>query len=210
MPLASAKGSDAYTSLRYQLSAIDAAQEGLDEFDANEESNKNLADLTSVMSGFLKGAETLHDHFSCGAFIVGKWNPTTERERSIRLLLIASYNSLASDVTRRIAFAKNQFIHPSRTRSRAQNLREAETSAAIDSDMKKAQTQLLEMTGYSLALAVDLSDPSAETTQYMVLSCSERDGILTLSESSKRDEASDYEKAAGLIHRSLADHQCRR
>ncbi len=208
VPLASVDGSAAYTALRYELTAIDAAQEGLDEYDEADKANSGLTDLTLFMSGFLKGAEILRDHFSCAAFVIGKWKPTTKREQTIRLVLISAYNNLASGVTRRMALVKTQFLRPKGSPSKALVLHDAEVFAAIDADINKAQSALLEMAGFSLALAVDLSDSTAKTTPYMVLTCSEREEILTRSGASKRDEASDYEKAAGIIHQSVEEHHC--
>lgn len=205
--ITSTEGSAAYKRLRYQLAAIDVVEIGLQVFDQLETENAKHTIPAESMSGFLVAADELEDHLHCAAYIIGLWNPESKDEQDISGLTIHAYNQIAASLSVRRSLSKAQFMRRT-TNDRTTVMREAEQTAAADKKTRGAQTDLFDMTTYSLLLAVYVDDTSAKTTPFMKLSCDERGSVI---EESKRESAigeNDYQKAAQLIFKAVSDHQC--
>ena len=202
-------GSEPYRSLRFEIEALELAQQSVDSVNkAVKESNAENTDAASAMASLLQGMEESRNKLECAAYVAGQWHPKDEDLRPAAEMLIVVYNRKARVAIEVLAHTKERFVRPDGAQNKAVLMRDAERIASMNAEQTESTTDLVDITGVSLMKSLDLSDPSAKTVEYLAMTCSEREDLLSRIKNFGGDQTSDYAKIADMIQTALAGHKC--
>jgi hypothetical protein len=213
MGVGNVSGSQSYVRLRYEVEALTAAQESLTGMNSALRDLDDSTSPTMGLAGMITGMNQAHDSLDCAAYIVGRYRPTEEDDKTIRGILISVFDREANCVADTIAQGKEQLLRSASQQSNAVKLRDAERISARTTTQNQAATDLLEVTTFSLLRAVDISDPNAKKAEYLTMSCGERADLLTksatLAHANTGADKSAYTMPATFVQKVLNEHKCR-
>lgn len=207
--VSSVSGSMSYIRLRYEIEALNAAQESVDGLKMALKDFDSASSPTIALSSLITGVNQAHDSLLCASYLMGKYRPVDSDDKMIRAILISAFNREAAAVTGLMAHTKEKFLRPANRQSTAVEFHDAERISAINARQNEAATDILQTTTFSLLRAIDNSDPNAKTTEYLALSCDERTDLLAKNASLAQAEKSAYSTPATFIQKVLSEHKCR-
>jgi hypothetical protein len=198
-----------YVRLRYEIEALNAAQESVDGLTTALKDFDSASSPTIALSTLITGANQAHDSLLCASYLMGQYRPVDRDDKMIRAILISAFNREAQAVTEVMAHTKDQFLRPANQQSTAVEFHDAERISAMNAQQNEAAGDILQTTTFSLLRAIDNSDPNAKTTEYLALSCDERTNLLAKSDSLAKAGKSAYSTPATFIQKVLSEHKCR-
>jgi hypothetical protein len=207
--LSSVGGTQSYTRLRYQMTALEVAKDSTGQLQNGFKELNGGGTPTVAISGLITGINQARDSLLCAAYVMGKYSATSEDESTIKTFSVAAYNREAGAVLDMLTLIKEQLSRPSHQGSNADTLHDAERISAITAQQNEAAEDLLQTTTLSLLLAVDTNDPNAKTTEYTLLSCKERSELLTKVAPLAKGDRNAYTVPAMLIQEFFTKHKCR-
>jgi hypothetical protein len=204
-------GSASYLALRYQLAALDEAEDAIIEGNKLTETISSATDPSALLTSMLSGYAAVEDDFHCSAYLVGNWHPADPDLKNVPVLLVDLYNRKANFIAVLSEKMKRGFAKDSHVPTKAEQVKDAEHQVELQRQGKQASTDLLDYTTFTLMKAVDLSDPNAKTTEYLSMSCTERADILERSSKLRGEgnvDGNDFRVTAGLIAKMIGEHKC--
>jgi hypothetical protein len=207
--VSSVSGSVSYVRLRYEIEALNAAQESVDGLKMALKDFGSASNPTIALSSLITGVNQAHDSLLCASYLMGQYRPVDKDDKMIRAILISAFDREAATVTDLMAHTKEQFLRPANRQSNAVEFHDAERISAMNAQQNEAATDLLQTTTFSLLRAIDNSDPNAKSTEYLALSCDERMDLLAKNASLAQAEKSAYSTPGTFIQKVLSEHQCK-
>ena len=163
--LARVSGSISYVRLRYEIEALNSAQESVDGLTTALKDFDSASSPTIALSTLITGANQAHDSLLCASYLMGQYRPVDGDDKMIRAILISAFNREARAVTELMAHTKDQFLRPANQQSTATEFHDAERISAMNAQQNVAAGDILQTTTFSLLRAIDNSDPNAKTTE---------------------------------------------
>jgi hypothetical protein len=199
-------GSFTYRRLKYQIEALKLGQDAVDSLGHAYEDIQKANDISSLLSSMLPATDEAKDDYSCAAYIA-QISPAAADDKAFTDILAKAYETEASVVNDIVAHTKEQMLRNSPP-TKAQQVHDAERSAARTKRQNEAATNILEMTTYTLLLSVDVSDKKAKTTEYLAMTCAEKADLERSVESLATKSESAFTTPATFVKKVLTEHKC--
>lgn len=200
-------GSLVYRRLKYEVAALKLGQESVETLNRSNEDIQKAENITNLLSSMIQSTDDGKDGYDCAAYIV-RIAPTNADDKAFMAGLAKAYEAESWVLSDLVAYTKESLLRPGQA-TNAQQIRDAERSAARTKKQNEAATTILEMTTYTLLTSIDLSDKNAKTTEYLAMTCAEKSDLEEAIEELAGKPESAFTVPATFIKKVLTEHKCR-
>lgn len=207
------QGTDSYLFMRREIEALRLGHEASQELQAalkgSSDTTGNSAIEMHQLVQLITGLTDAQNTYLCGSFLLGALPAKDDEHEVAKKMLISVLNRMALN-TWMLDEQMQKIATDLQTSKANPTVETAEVISSLLENRKAAGTDLIDAAVMSGLLTIYTGDPNAKTTEYVAVSCSERDTLLgKLSPLSKEVAVDEFTRSAGLLFEFFQGHKCR-